>query len=254
MIAGQGDGGEGRGAVVAQRRRRQGRYRRGDRPHRRRRQVPMTPFARGDAPRKPVLTLMQNRTRRAKRALAARGMVEAVTWSFIAKPSAELFGGGQPELALANPIASDLSDMRPSLLPGPDRRGAGQCRSRHLRRGAVRGRPDLQGRPSAGSDDRGLGVRRGFASSQGHRPALVRLGAGDRARRQGRCVCGARRRRLPDVGAADRHRQGAAGLAASRPLRRDPDRSAERARLFRRAASARAGSAPRRRPADRRSK
>jgi phenylalanyl-tRNA synthetase beta chain len=80
--------------------------------------VPMTPFDRGDAPRKPILTTIQLRTRRAKRALAARGMVEAVTWSFIAKPSAELFGGGQPALALANPIASDLSDMRPSLLPG----------------------------------------------------------------------------------------------------------------------------------------
>jgi phenylalanyl-tRNA synthetase beta chain len=80
--------------------------------------VPMTPFDRGDAPRKPVLTPIQSRTRRARRALAARGMVEAVTWSFIAKPQAELFGGGQKELALANPIASDLSDMRPSLLPG----------------------------------------------------------------------------------------------------------------------------------------
>src|SRR6476620_11723489 len=80
--------------------------------------VPMTPFERGDAPRKPVLTSIQQRTRRAKRALAARGMVEAVTWSFIAKPAAELFGGGQPELVVANPIASDLSDMRPSLLPG----------------------------------------------------------------------------------------------------------------------------------------
>src|SRR6266849_6161077 len=80
--------------------------------------VPMTPFDRADAPRKPILTAIQHRTRRAKRALAARGMVEAVTWSFIAKPSAELFGGGQPALALANPIASDLSDMRPSLLPG----------------------------------------------------------------------------------------------------------------------------------------
>ncbi|MDP3077123.1 phenylalanine--tRNA ligase subunit beta [Bradyrhizobium sp.] len=81
-------------------------------------QVPMTPFDRGDAPRKPILSPIQLRTRRAKRALAARGMIEAVTWSFIAKPAAELFGGGQPELALANPIASDLSDMRPSLLPG----------------------------------------------------------------------------------------------------------------------------------------
>jgi phenylalanyl-tRNA synthetase beta chain len=80
--------------------------------------IPSTPFDRGDAPRKPVLTPIQVRTRKAKRALAARGMMEAVAWSFIAKPRAELFGGGQPELALANPIASDLSDMRPSLVPG----------------------------------------------------------------------------------------------------------------------------------------
>src|ERR1700689_2648021 len=80
--------------------------------------VPMTPFDRGDAPRKSILSPIQLRPRRAKRALAARGMVEAVTWSFISKPHAELFGGGQAELALANPIASDLSDMRPSLLPG----------------------------------------------------------------------------------------------------------------------------------------
>src|SRR6185437_8331325 len=78
--------------------------------------VPMTPFERGDTPRKPILKPIQLRTRRAKRALAARGMVEAVTWSFISKPHAELFGGGQAELALANPIASDLSDMRPSLV------------------------------------------------------------------------------------------------------------------------------------------
>jgi len=80
--------------------------------------VPSTPFDRGDAPRKPVLTPIQLRTRKAKRALAARNLVEAVTWSFVDKKQAELFGGGKPELALANPIASDLSDMRPSLIPG----------------------------------------------------------------------------------------------------------------------------------------
>ncbi len=80
--------------------------------------VPSTPFGRGDAPRKPVLTPIQLRTRKAKRALAARNLVEAVTWSFVDKKQAELFGGGKPELALANPIASDLSDMRPSLIPG----------------------------------------------------------------------------------------------------------------------------------------
>jgi phenylalanyl-tRNA synthetase beta chain len=79
--------------------------------------VPSTRFVREQA-RKPVLTAIQNRTRKAKRALAARGMVEAVTWSFVSKREAELFGGGMPELALANPIAAELSDMRPSLIPG----------------------------------------------------------------------------------------------------------------------------------------
>jgi phenylalanyl-tRNA synthetase beta chain len=80
--------------------------------------VPSVPFDRGEAPRKPVLTPIQLRTRKAKRALATRNLVEAVTWSFISKKHAELFGGGKPELALANPIAADLSDMRPSLIPG----------------------------------------------------------------------------------------------------------------------------------------
>ncbi len=80
--------------------------------------VPSTPFPRGGHARKPVLTSIQNRTRKARRALAARGLTEAVTWSFISRREAELFGGGQPELALANPIAAELSDMRPSLMPG----------------------------------------------------------------------------------------------------------------------------------------
>jgi phenylalanyl-tRNA synthetase beta chain len=79
--------------------------------------VPSTPFAREHA-RKPVLTPIQNRTRKAKRALAARGLTEAVTWSFVSKREAELFGGGSAALALANPIAAELSDMRPSLIPG----------------------------------------------------------------------------------------------------------------------------------------
>ena len=80
--------------------------------------IPATPFDRGETSRKPVLTPLQMRRRKAARALAARGMVEAVTWSFVSRAQAELFGGGKPELALANPIAADLSDMRPSLIPG----------------------------------------------------------------------------------------------------------------------------------------
>ncbi|MEA2882649.1 MAG: phenylalanyl-tRNA synthetase beta chain, partial [Bradyrhizobium sp.] len=129
--------------------------------------VPMTPFERGDSPRKPVLTPIQLRTRRAKRALAARGMVEAVTWSFIAKPAAELFGGGQAELALASPIASDLSDMRPSLLPGlvaaaqaNADRGFSDIALFEVGQVFKGDRPEDQLTAAAG-------VRHGFASSQG---------------------------------------------------------------------------------------
>jgi phenylalanyl-tRNA synthetase beta chain len=81
--------------------------------------APMTPLPRLDeGVAKPVLTLIQKRTRLAKRTLAALSLREAVTWSFVSKTAAELFGGGAPSLALANPIAADLSDMRPSLIPG----------------------------------------------------------------------------------------------------------------------------------------
>ncbi|MCO4317256.1 phenylalanine--tRNA ligase subunit beta [Phyllobacterium sp. 21LDTY02-6] len=65
-----------------------------------------------------ILTTLQIRTRHAKRALASRGMMEAVTWSFISEKAARAFGGGAAQLRLSNPIASDMSDMRPSLLPG----------------------------------------------------------------------------------------------------------------------------------------
>ena len=68
------------------------------------------------APR--MLTNIQNRRRIARRALAARGLDEAVTWSFISHDEAARFGGGQEGLQLANAIASDMTDMRPSLLPG----------------------------------------------------------------------------------------------------------------------------------------
>ena len=80
--------------------------------------IASVPLARDAAVAGPVLTLLQRRVRASRRALAARGMIEAVTWSFVGKDEAEIFGGGAPELALANPIAADLSDMRPSLLPG----------------------------------------------------------------------------------------------------------------------------------------
>ena len=80
--------------------------------------VPVDPLPRLNhvAPR--MLTTLQNRRRLARRTLAARGLDEAVTWSFIPAGEAQRYGGGAAELKLANPIASELTDMRPSLLPG----------------------------------------------------------------------------------------------------------------------------------------
>ncbi|WP_289016340.1 phenylalanine--tRNA ligase subunit beta, partial [uncultured Methylobacterium sp.] len=92
------------------------------------------PLPRPASVAKSVLTPLQKRTRLARRALASRGLMEAVTWSFIPHADAELFGGGRADLVLANPIASDLSDMRPSLVPGL---------ARAAQRNADRGYPDV---------------------------------------------------------------------------------------------------------------
>ncbi|MGI9480786.1 MAG: phenylalanine--tRNA ligase subunit beta, partial [Hyphomicrobiales bacterium] len=79
--------------------------------------VPNAPMPRLHAIARPVLTMLQRRTVAARRALAARGLCEAVTWSFLPEDQAKMFGGGQAALKLANPISSELSDMRPSLMP-----------------------------------------------------------------------------------------------------------------------------------------
>ncbi|MFN9009791.1 MAG: phenylalanine--tRNA ligase subunit beta [Hyphomonadaceae bacterium] len=68
--------------------------------------------------KEPLLTPAQNRVRVGRRSLAARGWMEAVTWSFASRATCELFGAAQGggALVLANPIASDLDCMRPSAL------------------------------------------------------------------------------------------------------------------------------------------
>ena len=65
-----------------------------------------------------VLTVRQARIRLARRAMAAAGYQEAVTWSFTSQKVAALFGGGSERLVLDNPMAPDLDCMRPSALPG----------------------------------------------------------------------------------------------------------------------------------------
>lgn len=80
--------------------------------------IPSTPMPRSYGIAKRVLTEPQRRSRRARRLLAGRGMIEVVTWSFIPTLQAKHFGGGQTALELENPISIEMSSMRPSLLPG----------------------------------------------------------------------------------------------------------------------------------------
>jgi phenylalanyl-tRNA synthetase beta chain len=65
----------------------------------------------------PAVTRAQKRAFQVRRALAARGLDEAVTFSFMAGTVAELFGGVAAPLRLANPISADLDVMRPTILP-----------------------------------------------------------------------------------------------------------------------------------------
>jgi phenylalanyl-tRNA synthetase beta chain len=79
--------------------------------------LPDTPLPEVARPAGGVLSPRQARVRTARRALAALGYAEAVTWSFTKQSTAALFGGGDDRLVLENPIAADLDCMRPSALP-----------------------------------------------------------------------------------------------------------------------------------------
>jgi len=79
-------------------------------------QVPSTPLERAPGVATPTATRAQLTERKARRTAAARGLDEAVTWSFISEEEAQAFGGG--DWRLANPISEEMKVMRPSLLPG----------------------------------------------------------------------------------------------------------------------------------------
>ena len=80
--------------------------------------VPSTPLPRADGVAKPTATPAQTMERRTRRAAAARGLHEAVTWTFLPEAEAAHFADGEFVWTLANPISEDLKAMRPSLLPG----------------------------------------------------------------------------------------------------------------------------------------
>ncbi|MBU2958072.1 phenylalanine--tRNA ligase subunit beta [Paracoccus sp. 1_MG-2023] len=67
---------------------------------------------------RPVLTPLQMREKTARRMAALLGYNECVTYSFIDQASATLFGGGTDALRIENPISSEMTHLRPDLLPG----------------------------------------------------------------------------------------------------------------------------------------
>ncbi|WP_082515559.1 phenylalanine--tRNA ligase subunit beta, partial [Sphingomonas sp. Leaf412] len=91
--------------------------------------VAPVPLPRTPGVARPTATPLQKLERRARRAAAARGLDEAVTWSFIPQAQAELVGGAA--WTVANPISEELKVMRPSLLPG-----LLSAAARNLRQGA----------------------------------------------------------------------------------------------------------------------
>lgn len=79
-------------------------------------QVPSTPLPRTPGVARATATAEQLVERRVRRTAAARGLSEAINWSFISEKEAASVGGG--DWTLANPISEELKVMRPSLLPG----------------------------------------------------------------------------------------------------------------------------------------
>ena len=210
--------------------------------------VPATPFDRGEAPRKPVLTPIQLRTRKAKRARRAR---HGRGGDLVVHRQA---AGRAVRRRQARACARQSDRRRPlrhAAEPDPGPVAAAQ-------KNADRGFPDVA-LFEVGQIFRATSRRirspppAACAARWPRRPAPAATGRHRRPRsmrstpRPMRSRCW--RRRRADAGAAGR--AGRAGLVPPRPLRHDPDRAAERARPFRRAASARARSARRRRPAGR---
>jgi phenylalanyl-tRNA synthetase beta chain len=78
--------------------------------------VPSTPLSRAPGVARPTATAEQVLERKVRRTAAARGLNEAVTWSFVSEAEAAPFGGSA--WVLENPISEEMKAMRPSMLPG----------------------------------------------------------------------------------------------------------------------------------------
>ncbi len=130
--------------------------------------VASVPLPRAEGVARPTATPMQRVERKLRRAAAARGLDEAVTWSFLPPAQAGHFADGAELWVLDNPISEDMKAMRPSLIPG-----LLAAAKRNADRGA------------AGSRLFEIGRRyfRGPAGASDERPTLGVVLAGERAAR-----------------------------------------------------------------------
>lgn len=128
--------------------------------------VPAVSLERDEALPPLAISLKQRRVALAKKALATRGMMEAVTFSFMSEKDAALFGGVDNTLKLANPISADLDVMRPSILGNLISAAA---------RNAGRGYPDValfevgpayRNATEKGQDSVAAGIRAGKTASR----------------------------------------------------------------------------------------
>ncbi len=199
--------------------------------------VVATPLLREEpAVAKPILTLPQKRKTLARRALAASGLVEALTWSFISKDRAESVRRRQSSACARQSHRRRIVRYAAEPAAGPDRRRAAQCRPRPARRRFVRGRPDLSrgGRDGPAHERRRCPARHGQAWRCW--PPLVGAGsARRRVRRQSRCSGAARRARRARAQFSDRCKRTC--LGSSRPLGCVSIRPQEDNRAFRRSTS-----------------
>lgn len=97
--------------------------------------LPITSLPTPEGGVREITTLEQSRIRTARRAMASRGFLETVTWSFMSVQEAKMFGGGEAPLKVANPVAAELNQMRPSVLANL---------AKAIQRGADRGEPGLR--------------------------------------------------------------------------------------------------------------
>ena len=141
--------------------------------------IPHVSLDRSDSLPQPALSMTLQKRRGVRRTLATRGLVEAVTYSFLPRAHAELFGGAPDALCLSNPISADLDVMRPSVLPNLIAAIARNDARGHSDGALFEVGPQFAGDAAEDQSVAASGVRSGFAVPRGWSGAARKVDAFD---------------------------------------------------------------------------